>query len=170
MTNITYGKKQTPAANKARVARDIENYVNTTHYITLSLCAGRMVETEGRGRCWIPGDDIIYTEAYQSFIRSLSKRLAGRADWATNRRLLKAVGVIGGDKSLNMNDHLHIQIEKPASVSENDFRAAVHRVAAGNMWVKQGPYAVDIRSVEDEQEASRATHYTVNHGVDRLCV
>ena len=170
MTNMTYERTQTSAADKARIAREIGNYVNTTHYITLSLCAGRMVQTLCRGRRWIAGDDIIYNETYESFIRSLSKRLAGRADWATNRRLLKAVGVIGGDKSLNINDHLHIQIEKPASVLENDFLEAVHSVAAGNMWVKQGPYAVDIQSVEPGQAASRVTHYTVNHGVDRLCV
>ena len=128
------------------------------------------METEGRGRCWIRGDDIIYGEAYQSFIRSLSKRLAGRADWQKNRRLLKAAGVIGGNKNLNTNDHLHIEIEKPAKVLENDFRAAVHSVAAGNMWIKQGPYAVDIRPVEPGDAASRAAHYTVNHGVDRLCI
>ena len=57
------------------------DHVQPTHFITLSLCQGRMIVSEHGKQTYVKGDDTIYQQAHASFMRALSKRFASRSQW-----------------------------------------------------------------------------------------
>lgn len=158
-----------PLSIRDRMTREILSRVQPTHFITLSLCQGRMIVSEHGLKCWVRGDDIIYQQAYEGLMRSLSKRLTRRAAWDSHRPILPNFSAIEGGTRAQRN-HMHALIAKPEDISEERFRMAVCSVADGNPWIMNGEYAVDIKNIADDREAKRKAYYTVKRGVERICL
>ncbi|WP_324073433.1 MAG: hypothetical protein RSE14_10460 [Erythrobacter sp.] len=158
-----------PLSLKDRMTREILDHVQPTHFITLSLCQGRMIIGEHGLKCWVRGDDVIYQRVHEGFMQSLSKRLTPRVAWDRHRPILPSLSAIEGDGRAQRN-HLHLLIAKPDGVSEERFRMAVCGVAEGNPWIMNGEYAVDIKNIADDREANRKAYYTLKRGVERICI
>jgi len=143
-------------------------HVEHTHFITLSLCQARVIKSENGYQTYVPGDDIIYGQAYDGFIRSLSKQFASKSAWARNKTLLRNAGAIEGGANGKRN-HIHLIIAKPEDVTDEKFRMAICRAAAGNPWIMNGDHAVNIQTTEDASETINQTFYSMKRGTDRLC-
>lgn len=158
-----------PLSTKDRIARTLLAQVKPTHFITLSLCQGRMIVSEHGMKCWVRGDDVIYHQVHAGFMYSLSKRLTRRAAWDCYRPIIANLSSIEGGSGGQRN-HMHLLIAKPEAASEERFRMAVCNVAAGNPWIMNGEHAVDIKSIADDREAMRKAYYTLKRGVERICL
>lgn len=154
---------------KDRLTQAIIGHVRPTHFITLSLCQGRMIVGEHGFKSWLRGDDVIYQQVHAGFMQSLSKRVTRRAAWDSYRPILPNLSAIEGGSGGQRN-HMHLLIAKPDDVSEERFRMAVCSVAAGNPWIMNGQYAVDIKRIADDHVALREAYYTVKRGVERICL
>jgi hypothetical protein len=154
-------------AQKDRISLALIEHVRPTHFITLSLCQGRQIDTLHGGRSWISGDDVIYGQTYEGFVRSLSKSVTKRAFWDRYRVTLRNAGTVEGGNRIERN-HLHLIIAKPDDVDDDTFRFMAHRAALDNSWVMNGEYSVDIRSVENSTEAFKAASYCIKRGLGRL--
>lgn len=152
---------------KERISIDYINYVQPTHFITLSLNQARQIRGDAHGAVWVRGDDTVYSETHRSFIRSLSKRLASRTSWEQHRTLLRSACAIEGGFGGTRN-HMHMIVAKPDHVDEEQFRIMVLRTAAGNAWIMNDDYAVDIQRINTVAEAVKATLYCVKQGVERV--
>ena len=155
-------------SSKDRMILALLRHVQPTHFITLSLCQGRMIVSEHGLRCWVRGDDVIYQQAYVGFMKSLSKRLTPRAAWDNHRPILPNASSIEGDGG-NLRNHLHMLIAKPDHVSEECFRMAICCVAAGNPWIMNGKYALKTENIVNDREALQRAYYTLKRGVERIC-
>ena len=154
---------------KDRMALALLGHVRPTHFITLSLCQGRMIVSEHGMKCWVRGDDVIYQQVHAGFMYSLSKRLTRRAAWDCYRPILPNSCTIEGGSN-DQRNHMHLLIAKPEDVSEDQFRMAVCSVADGNPWIMNGEHALDIQLIKDDREAMRKAYYTVKRGVERICL
>lgn len=76
--SILASKNYRVFTQKDRISIALIERVKPTHFITLSLCQSRQIQGEHGGRTYVRGDDVIYSNTYDGFVRSLSKRLAGR--------------------------------------------------------------------------------------------
>ncbi|KPF92519.1 hypothetical protein IP81_06520 [Novosphingobium sp. AAP83] len=156
-------------SGKDRMTQALLAHVRPTHFITLSLCQARQIQGEHHGYTWLQGDDTIYSNVHLSFMRSLSKRLTPRVAWDRYQPMLPSTCAVEGGKH-GVRNHLHLSIAKPYDVSEEDFRMAICCTAAGNPWIMNGEYAVDIKTVGDSTEAANATYYSIKHGLERILV
>jgi len=160
---------QRPLSHKDRMTQALLGHVQPTHFITLSLCQSRMIVSEHGLKCWVRGDDVIYQQAYASFMRALSKRLTLRTAWDRFKPILPNMSAIEGGDGKERN-HMHLLIANPENVTEERFRMAVCNVAAGNPWIMNGQYAVDIKNIADDREAMTKAYYTMKRGVERICL
>ena len=145
------------------------DHVRPTHFITLSLNQGRQIDGEHHGRTWARGDDTIYSQTHEGFMRSLSKRVTSRTSWEFHRSVLRSACVIEGG-SRGERNHLHMILAKPDHVDEERFRIMIHRTANGNSWIMNGDHAVDIQRIDSSMEAVNAAFYSVKRGLDRVCL
>jgi hypothetical protein len=142
-------------------------WVNATHFITLSLCQGRAIPNENGGVSWLRGDDTIYTQMHTGFMESLSKRLATRTAWKHHRAILRSAFAIEGGTNGQLV-HAHLIVAKPDELDEVRFRIMFYRNAARNPWCMNGAYAVRIRGIESVAEKSCSARYTTKDGFDRM--
>lgn len=73
---------------KQRYALALVQYVNPTHFITLSLNQARRIGDQYHGT-WARGDDTIYSDTHDGFMQSLSKRLCSRTMWEFHRPIVR---------------------------------------------------------------------------------
>ena len=165
-TNNTYTHS---ARNKTLTTKALVEWVQPTHFITISLVQGRQIAGENGSQAFVRGDDVIYSRTHEGFIRSLSKRLTSRTAWKYHKPMLRSACVIEGGQNGERN-HLHLIISKPAHVDEETFREMVLRSAWGDGWVMNGAHSVDIQRIDSAREAMSATFYSVKRGVDRVCL
>ncbi len=151
---------------KQRYSLALVQYVNPTHFITLSLNQARRIGDQYYGT-WARGDDTIYTETHNGFMRSLSKRLCSRTIWKLHRPILRSACVVEGGSG-GIRNHLHMIVAKPHEVDEEVFRIMVVRTAVNNSWIMNGPHAVNIKKIDDSFEAINASDYSIKHGFERL--
>jgi hypothetical protein len=144
-------------------------WIKPSHFITLSLCQGRMIPNDETlsGVFWLKGDDAIYTYMHVRFVESLSKQLATRTAWKYHRPILRSAFAIEGDIK-DTRTHAHMIIAKPVDVDEARFCSSVRDTAAGNNWIMNGDYAVHIESLSSVSENSRSVSYTTKNGFGRL--
>lgn len=159
--------KLSESSIKDRISIEAINYVRPTHFITLSLNQARKIRSDAHGDVWVRGDDTVYGDTHRSFIRSLSKRLASRTSWVQHNTLLRSACTVEGGQNGTRN-HLHMIVAKPDHVDEEQFRIMVLRTAAGNAWIMNDDYAVNIQRINTVAEAVRATLYCVKQGVERV--
>ena len=152
---------------KILLAKAIAAHVRPTHFVTLSLVQGRKIIGRGGMGTWVRGDDVIYASVHLGFIRSVSKRLVNEYAWRAHRPLLRSAYAIEGGRGVKRN-HMHIVIEKPDDVPEYKFREMVHRMAANSTWVMNGNNSVDIRFIENIDDAEWASFYSVKDGLERI--
>lgn len=160
---------KTTLSIKDRMTRALLDYVQPTHFITLSLCQARKFVAAGGMESWAQGDDVIYQQVHEAFMRSLSKRLTRRAAWDRYQPIIPNACAIEGGKGAE-RFHLHLLVAKPEHVTETRFRMAVCVVADGNPWVMNGNHSVDIQQIQDHEEAKRKAFYTLKRGIDRICL
>ena len=154
---------------KERAAVALVEQIKPTHFLTLSLCQGRQIEGVHGGRTWVSGDDVIYGQTYDGFVRSLSKSVTKRAFWDRYKFNLRNAGAIEGGSRTERN-HLHMIIAKPGDVDDNTFRIMAHRAASGNAWIMNGEYSIDINNIESSTEAFNAARYCIKRGLGRLYI
>lgn len=156
---------------KDRMARALIDHVQPTHFITLSLCQGRMIVSEHGKQTYVKGDDTIFQQAHASFMRALSKRLASRSQWRGQNPkpiIPSACAIEGGGNGGRY--HLHIIVAKPDDVEEEEFRTTICGIAYGHPWIMNGEYAVNIKTVADDREAMNTARYSMKRGLDRICL
>lgn len=151
---------------RQRRAIALVEYVNPTHFITLSLNQARRFSNQ-YGSTWAHGDDAIYSETHYGFMQSLSKMLCPRTVWKFHRPILRSACVIEGGKNWIRN-HLHMIVAKPNDIDEETFRIMVIRSALNNSWIMNGPHAVHIKTIYDVFEAINASGYSIKYGIERL--
>lgn len=69
--------------------------------------------------------DVDFNSTYQSFTRSLSKAVYGKANWKKYKKEIRSVGAIEGK-------HFHSMIWAPSFISNNDFGEKVKELVLGN--------------------------------------
>ncbi len=144
-------------------------WIKPSHFITLSLCQGRMIPNDETlsGVFWLKGDDAIYTQMHVGFVESLSKRLVSRTVWKHHRFILRSAFAIEGGSNGELV-HAHMIIAKPDELDEERFCSTVRDTAAGNNWIMNGDYAVHILRITAAEETARSTSYTTKDGFGRL--
>jgi hypothetical protein len=163
MSLVMISKKQ--LGHLASVALDKE--MEATHMVTLSLMKSRqIVDTNGlQSHC--RGDDVIYGQAFDGFIRSLSKSLTLKSNWRRNRPMLHSFGSIENGACGN-EPHLHIGLKKPDFVSDDAFISAIKFTALGNPWVIKSPHSVNVRVWTPYQDGNSVSKYIMKNGIDRI--
>lgn len=149
-----------------RIADAYNEMVKPTHFVTLSLCQARYIQSEKGLVTRVAGDDVLYTQTANGFIRSLSKRLTNRARWQKHKPLLGWVVAIEGD-GRNERYHFHCHIAKPPAITDEAFCEAIYETAAGNPWIMNGKNAVHINLVSNS-DARRTGFYSLKRGPDRV--
>lgn len=157
------------SSHKKHFNGSVFRWIKPSHFITLSLCQGRMIPNDETlsGLFWLKGDDAIYTHMHERFVESLSKQLATRTAWKYHRPILRSAFAIEGDIK-DTRTHAHMIIAKPDDVDEAQFCSTVRDTAAGNNWIMNGEYAVHIESLSSVSENSRSVSYTTKDGFGRL--
>ena len=158
-------------SSKDRMVLALIDHVQPTHFITLSLCQGRMIVSEHGMRTYLRGDDTIYQQAHASFMRALSKRFASRSQWRVQNPkpiFPNACAIEGGGSGERY--HLHIIVAKPTLVTDERFRMTVCGIAHGHPWIMNGEYAVDIQKLAHSRDALNTAFYSVKRGLDRICL
>lgn len=151
---------------KQRYALALVQYVNPTHFITLSLNQARWIGDQHHGT-WVSGDDTRYSNTHDGFMQSLSKRLCSRTMWEFHRPILRSACVVEGGRN-GVRNHLHMIVAKPDDVDEEKFRIMAIRTANDNSWIMNGTHAVNIQQISSNLEAINAAFYSVKQGVERL--
>lgn len=155
------------AHHTAHFNQAVCEWVNATHFITLSLCQGRGIVNDNGGVSIIRGDDVIYNKMHESFMMSLSKRLVSRSVWKFHRPILRSAFALEGGTNGKLV-HAHMIIAKPDDVDEERFCNLLEEMAARNPWCMNGDYAVRIRRTDSVAEKSRSARYTTKDGFDRM--
>ena len=156
---------------KDRMVLALIDHVQPTHFITFSLCQGRMIVSEHGMRTYLRGDDTIYQQAHASLMCSLSKRFASVSQWRGQNPkpiLPSACAIEGGGSGGRY--HLHIIVAKPDHVEEEEFRRTICGIAYGHPWIMNGEYAVDIQKLAHSRDALNTAFYSVKRGLDRICL
>ena len=149
--------------------RQIAQQVQPTHFITLSLVQGLKIDGPNGVATWAKGDDVIYNETYNKFVRCLSKSVVTPAVWKRHKPHLANAGSIEGGSN-GERFHLHINIRKPDRMSDQAFEAAIKQTAEGNPWIMNGQYAVDIRRISGVEHQVGSVGYSSKRGLDRICI
>jgi hypothetical protein len=145
-------------------ASDWSARVKPTHHLRLSLCQSRSFEPLV-GRTWVSGDEIVYGEVYDRFIRSLSKCLApNRNVWKRFKPIIPNVGCLHG-KWRNTSWHIHINLRSPEKVDDETLLHAVYLTALKEPWIPNGP---DYVNLSPARWGGRAISYTMKEGFDHV--
>ena len=138
--------------------------VKPTHHLRLSLHKAKCMDPIGKQH-WIQGDEIIYGEVYQRFIRSLSKGLApNRNVWKRFKSILPNMGCLHG-KSGKTDWHLHINLRLPDRVDEEKLLHKIYLTVWNEPWV---PHGLDYFHLSAIRSGPRTLSYTMTEGFDHV--
>lgn len=137
--------------------------VQATHHVRLSFVRGRQFPF-----AYQKGDQIIYEEVVDRFIRKLSKHLApNRNVWKRFKGDFMIPFTSGFHGSYgNVHPHVHINLRKPERVSEAGLCRAVLEVARAEPWIRKS----DRCFVEPLKSEVRSIRYGMREGMDTVIV
>ncbi len=145
------------------------HYSGFTHFITLSLKQTLTVQNTLGATSLIRGDDVIYQNTYEGFIRSLSKNMTSKHAWKRRKFSLPNIGSIEGNGE-QKRFHLHVCVQKPLNIPELIFQRHIISAAYGNPWIEKSDHAVNIAILATKEDAVRAIRYSLKHGLDRVLI
>lgn len=141
-----------------------EARVQPTHHLRISLCEKLCADPATKGP-WEVGDEEVYGEVYDRFVRCLSKRLApNRNVWKRFKPIIPNVGCLHG-KWVNSSWHFHINLRMPERIDEEALLHQVYLTAMNEPWVPNGPHYVNLSPV---RSGERAIAYTMKEGFDHV--
>ena len=147
-------------------ANEWHESIQPTHHLRLSLHKARCMDPIGK-RNWMRGDEIVYEEVYQRFIRSLSKGLAtNRNVWKRFKPIIPNVGCLHG-KWGKTDWHLHINMRIPDRVGEETLLHLIYATALKEAWVPNGLDYVNLSSIRSSRGA---ISYTMKEGFDHVII
>ena len=121
-------------------------YVQPTHRVTIEMEYDGPIRKVPREGVSPSGDGVNYTEAYNVFIRSLSKRLTPRDAWEIHQPILRSAWLVteasGWDSS-----SVHVILAKPYFLSQARFLTAVRQSATESPWPIERSMPVDIQPI-----------------------
>ena len=148
---------------------DIVNRVKPTHFLTIQLKQSRSIKAHNGWTTWVRGDDTIYSNAYISFIKALSKEITPRAQWEKHKEMIGNFGVISGGTRKTRN-HLHLVLRKPEHVDDLKFRRIVCRLTEDNPWFMRGKFGVNNQGMDSAQSMLNTTVYSAKQGIRRMLI
>lgn len=147
-------------------SRILDKLINPSHFITISLNKSICIDSIHGSRLWLKGDDIRFNDAFQKFIDSISKELVSKHSWRRHKPRIQAVGSIEGIGS--DNPHVHVSIEKPMLLPEQQFIDLIRRKVDGNRWFKKGPFALEIQPIFERSDGHRTIGYSLKKGYNHI--
>ena len=150
-------------------AISLVDLVDPTHFVTVTLKQARSITSDGGSVSWLRGDDIIYENAYDGFIRTISKSMTSNGAWRRYKRIISNAMTIEGGRNGERN-HLHIVMRKPGHVSEDEFRSKIMDAALGASWFMQGDNAINVQLLGERPDQVSASIYSMKKGLDRFYI
>lgn len=134
--------------------------VEPNYHIRLSLLKSRSLGRLSRTG-WKSGEEILYREVCDRFVRSLSRRFCPNQNvWKRFRPILPNICCLhgGGGKTAW---HLHLNILAPDGISNVDFETHVWDAAKKNPWIPFGHHFIHVEPIRCQ---AKAISYTMKEG------
>ena len=143
---FTTGEGSETAMKPGPLALRLIKYVQPTHRVTIEMEYEGPIRKVPREGVSPSGDGVNYTEAYNVFIRSLSKRLTPRDAWEIHQPILRSAWVVSEANNFE-GSRVHIILAKPYFLREARFLTAVRQSATESPWPIKRSIPVDIQAI-----------------------